>query len=100
MKMNRRQLFLSTAKAALAAALGGSWLPGKAKAQTGGSVPDVPGEDVIQGDPERATGTINIDGRYRRRRSAASSGKAPGNPRPGGRRASCRPRAHPMSCSS
>jgi hypothetical protein len=26
MKMNRRQLFLSTAKAALAAAFGGSWL--------------------------------------------------------------------------
>jgi arylsulfatase len=32
--MNRRQLFLSTAKAALAAALGSSWLSNWAKAQT------------------------------------------------------------------
>src|SRR5271166_3731234 len=31
--MDRRQLFLSTAKAALASALGGSWLSGAAKAQ-------------------------------------------------------------------
>src|SRR5229473_2592536 len=31
--MNRRQLFLSTAKTALAAAFGGSWLSGEAKAQ-------------------------------------------------------------------
>ena len=32
--MNRRQLFLSTAKAALLTAFGGSWLTGGAKAQT------------------------------------------------------------------
>ena len=32
--MNRRDLFLSTAKAALATALGGSWLSGAAQAQT------------------------------------------------------------------
>ena len=42
--MNRRQLFLSTAKAALLTAFGGSWLPGGAKAQTPapGGVPPVP----------------------------------------------------------
>jgi hypothetical protein len=32
--MNRRQLFLSSAKAALLTAFGGSWLTGGAKAQT------------------------------------------------------------------
>jgi len=62
--MNRRQLFLSTAKAALAAAFGGSWMSGKASAQTGGSALSASAVDVIQGDPARATGTINIDGRY------------------------------------
>ena len=35
--MNRRQLFFSTAKSALAAALGGSWFSGKAQAQASGS---------------------------------------------------------------
>jgi arylsulfatase A-like enzyme len=35
--MNRRQLFLSTARAALATAFGGAWLSGKAAAQTGGA---------------------------------------------------------------
>src|SRR5271154_6844780 len=35
--MNRRQLFFSTAKAAIATAFGGAWLPGKAAAQTGGA---------------------------------------------------------------
>jgi hypothetical protein len=35
--MNRRQLFSSTAKSALAAALGGSWFSGKAQAQASGS---------------------------------------------------------------
>jgi Sulfatase len=62
--MNRRQLFLSTAKAALASAFGGSWLSGKAGAQTSGSAPSASAVDAIQGDPARATGTINIDGRY------------------------------------
>ena len=37
--MNRRQLFLSTAKAALATAFGGSCLSGKARAQTTGAAP-------------------------------------------------------------
>ncbi|MBV8440634.1 MAG: arylsulfatase, partial [Hyphomicrobiales bacterium] len=35
--MNRRQLFLSTAKAALLGAFGGSWLSGDAKAETSGA---------------------------------------------------------------
>src|SRR5271170_2646941 len=44
--MNRRQLFLSTAKAALATAFGGAWLPGRAAAQTGAAAagsPPLPG---------------------------------------------------------
>jgi hypothetical protein len=41
-KMNRRQLFLSAAKAAFAAAFGGSWLSGKAKAQTQAGDPPRP----------------------------------------------------------
>src|SRR5277367_6403434 len=40
--MNRRQLFLSTSKAALATAFGGAWLAGKAVAQTGGTAPAAP----------------------------------------------------------
>src|SRR5271167_1669470 len=39
MKMNRRQLFLSTAKAALLSAFGGTWFSGEAKAQTGAAAP-------------------------------------------------------------
>ena len=39
--MNRRQLFLSTAKAALLTTFGGSWLSGAAKAQN--SAPQAPG---------------------------------------------------------
>jgi len=64
-RMNRRQMFLSTAKAALAAAFGGSWLSGKAKAQTqaANAAPPATAEGVIHGDPERATGTIIIDGK-------------------------------------
>jgi hypothetical protein len=58
--MNRRQLFLSTAKAALLSAFGGTWLSGAARAQAAAGSP----VDVIVGDPERASGTINIDGRY------------------------------------
>jgi hypothetical protein len=37
--MNRRQLFLSPAKAALLSAFGGTWLSGKASAQVGNSTP-------------------------------------------------------------
>src|SRR5271170_5407451 len=37
--MNRRQLFLSTARAALATAFGGAWLPGKVKAQIAPAAP-------------------------------------------------------------
>jgi arylsulfatase A-like enzyme len=63
--MNRRQLFQSTAKTALVTAIGGSWLSGTANAQTGGSAPTAAAsEGMILGDPERGTGTINIDGRY------------------------------------
>ncbi len=62
--MNRRKLFLSTAKGALAAAFGGAWLPGKARAQSAGATPQAAADGVIQGDPERASATINIDGRY------------------------------------
>jgi arylsulfatase len=47
--MNRRQLFLSTAKAALAAAVGGSWLFNWAKAQT-------PAPTTNSGPPTGATG--------------------------------------------
>jgi arylsulfatase len=61
--MNRRQLFFSTAKTALAAALGGAWLPGSAKAQASGSAPPASSGGVIRGDPDRATATIDIDGR-------------------------------------
>jgi hypothetical protein len=62
--MNRRQLFLSTAKAALMAALGGSWLAGKAKAQAGGSAPIVSAEGVIRGTPGSPSATVSIEGRY------------------------------------
>jgi hypothetical protein len=65
MSMNRRQLFFSTAKTALLTALGGSWLSGKASAQApaSGSAPSVSAQGVVQGNPERATGTIDLDGR-------------------------------------
>ena len=62
--MNRRQLFLSTAKAAIAAAFGGSWLSGKAKAQAGGSAPTVSAEGVIRGTPGSPSATVSIAGRY------------------------------------
>jgi arylsulfatase A-like enzyme len=61
--MNRRQLFLSTAKAALAAAFGGSWLSGKAKAQTSVSAPTAASEGVLHGVPGSPSATISIDGR-------------------------------------
>src|SRR5271165_3177898 len=69
MKMNRRQLFLSTVKAALAAAFGGSWLSGKATAATGDAAAagdaasPVPAEGVIQGEPCSPSATTTIDGR-------------------------------------
>src|SRR5579863_8223780 len=54
--MNRRNLFLSTAKAALAAAFGSSWLSGKANAQPAASAPAA----IALGAPEPAAseGTI------------------------------------------
>jgi arylsulfatase len=61
--MNRRQLFLSTAKAALLAAFGGPWLPGKAKAQAGGGVPTAASEGAIYGTAGAVDATISIDGR-------------------------------------
>src|SRR5271165_3779797 len=62
--MNRRQLFLSTARAALAAALGGSWLPGKAKAQAGTPAPTTTPEGVIRGTPGSPSATVSIPGGY------------------------------------
>src|SRR5271166_3542445 len=61
--MNRWQLFLSTAKAALAAAFGGSWMSGKARAQTGGSAPTAASEGVIHGTLGSPDATISLDGR-------------------------------------
>jgi hypothetical protein len=62
--MNRRQLFLSTARAALAAALGGSWLPGRAKTQAGGPAATVSAEGVIPGTPGSPSATVSVPGRY------------------------------------
>src|SRR5271169_731309 len=62
--MNRRQLFLSTAKAALVTAFSGSWLSGKAKAQASGSAPSVSAEGVISGSPGSPSATVSIEGRY------------------------------------
>jgi len=61
--MNRRQLFLSTAKAALFSALGGTWLSGKAKAQSTGSAPTAASEGVVEGTLGSPTATLSIDGR-------------------------------------
>src|SRR5271166_426445 len=61
--MNRRHLFLSTAKAALAAAFGGPFLSGKAKAQPGGSAPTAASEGVLSGTPGSPSSTISINGR-------------------------------------
>ena len=64
--MNRRQLFLSTAKAAIAAALGGSWLPGRAKAETNptaAAAPTAASEGTLYGTPGSPDSTISIDGR-------------------------------------
>jgi hypothetical protein len=61
--MNRRQLFLSTAKAALLSAFGGTWLSGKASAQVGGSAPTAASEGVIHGTLGSPDATISLDGR-------------------------------------
>jgi arylsulfatase A-like enzyme len=47
MSMNRRQLFLSTATATLASALGCSWLRGSAKAQEALPLPEPPFKGII-----------------------------------------------------
>jgi hypothetical protein len=59
--MNRRQLFLSTAKAALATAFGGSWLSGKVAAQTHDAGP-VPPAAHIKGVPGSPSSTRTIPG--------------------------------------
>jgi len=61
--MNRRQLFLSTAKAALLSAFGGTWLSGAARAQTPGPAPTAASEGVIQGTLGDPSATLSIDGR-------------------------------------
>jgi hypothetical protein len=67
--MNRRHLFLSTAKAALATAFGGSWLSSNAKAQTTGAppstsaAPTAASEGVLHGTPGSPDATISLDGR-------------------------------------
>ena len=61
--MNRRQLFLSTAKAALASALGSAWLTGKARAQTTGAAPSTASTAVVHGTPGSPDATVSIDGR-------------------------------------
>jgi arylsulfatase A-like enzyme len=60
--MNRRELFLSTAKAALATAFGGRWLSGKAEAQTTAAspLPLAPQVIGVSGSPS-ATRTIPGD---------------------------------------
>jgi arylsulfatase len=55
--MNRRQLFLSTAKAALASAFGGSWFAGAAKAETPAAAAAAPQIQGAAGSPS-ATRTI------------------------------------------
>jgi hypothetical protein len=67
MKMNRRQLFFSTAKAVLAAAFGGPWLTGNAKAETGGAASPGPAEGEIQGVPGSPEATRAILGALRKR---------------------------------
>jgi arylsulfatase len=62
--MNRRQLFLSTARAALTAAFGGSWLSGKARAQARSSATTISEEGVIRGTPGSPSATVSIEGRY------------------------------------
>jgi arylsulfatase A-like enzyme len=56
--MNRRQLFFSTAKGALAAAFGGSWLSGAARAQT-----PLSGRDVLPIPQAKSTPVTTLDAR-------------------------------------
>ncbi|HZZ61572.1 MAG TPA: arylsulfatase [Roseiarcus sp.] len=61
--MNRRDLFVSTAKAALATALGGSWLGGAARAQTSppaGSAAATPLDRTVLPIPEPKAPTIDV----------------------------------------
>jgi hypothetical protein len=60
--MNRRQLFLSTAKAALATAFGGAWLPGKAAAQTATAAGSGPGRGPMGSNIGAPDGTRTIPG--------------------------------------
>ena len=94
MKMNRRQLFVSTVKAALATAFGGSWLMGKATAKTGGAASSASAEGVIHKaclvHPAPPRPLTEGNSRPSRRPSAAKSISTPASPSPGGRRASCR----------
>ena len=60
--MNRRKLFVSTAKTALAAAFGGAWLSGKAQAQSAGSATPDSVAGTIHGVPGSPSATISIDG--------------------------------------
>ena len=62
--MNRRQLFLSTLKAAIAATFSGSFLSGQAEAQPGSPAPSASGEGVVHGTLGSPDATISIDGRY------------------------------------
>jgi hypothetical protein len=65
--MNRRQLFLSTAKAAIATAFGGSFLASNANAQSqprATVTPAAPGEGAIHGVAGSPSATISIDGRH------------------------------------
>lgn len=70
--MNRRQLFLSTARAALASAFGGSWLgsggstPASAQTPATASVAagPTPAAPQIYGVPGSPGATMTIDGRY------------------------------------
>ena len=100
--MNRRQLFFSTAKAALATALS-SFAPfRRASAQQAAAAPPagIPQVTGVAGSPE-ATTTLpgkqippppaKFGGVIKERASEST---------PGGRRASCRRRARPTCCSS
>jgi hypothetical protein len=63
--MNRRQLFLSTAKAALATAFGGAWLSRKAAAQTAGAATaagSAPGRATMGSNIGAPDGTRTIPG--------------------------------------
>jgi arylsulfatase A-like enzyme len=62
--MNRRQLFVSTAKAAIATAFGSSFLSDKTKAQPLAAAPPASSEGVISGTAGSPDATISINGRH------------------------------------